>query len=232
MAPFDSLNSSTASGDDPAHVHENLRRLARAAQVEVGALGTVSQVHGVAIVKASATSGDQVRPPLAEADAIWASTPGVAVGVKTADCVPLLIEDRRLGFVAAVHAGWRGVIGKIAQVAISTLCEAGSNPADLRVAVGPCIQRCCFEVDGDLPQRFTAAFGEQVVYRPAGKAKVHLDLPWALSRTLEAAGIAASHVDLKTECTVCDPRFYSHRREKGLTGRHLSFITCVGASGL
>ncbi len=213
-------------------MHENLRRLARAAKVEVGALATVSQVHGLVMLRAPGGGGEQVVPPLGEADAIWTSAPGVAVGVKTADCVPVLIEDRRTGAVAAVHAGWRGVIGKLVQVAVTTLCAAGTTPDQLRVAVGPCIQRCCFEVDGDLPTRFSEAFGAQVVVRPEGKAKAHLDLPWALGRTLEAAGIAASNVDVRPECTRCDARFFSHRRDRGLTGRHLSFITCVGASAL
>jgi YfiH family protein len=234
-SPFDSLNTSTASGDAVGHVHENLRRLARAAKVEVGALATVSQVHGLVMLKAAGGHGNEVAPPIGEADAIWSSTPGVAVGVKTADCVPLLFEDRRTGAVAAVHAGWRGVIGQIAQQAVTTLCEAGARASELRVAIGPCIQRCCFEVDGDLPARFTEAFGARVVVRPEGHQegqKVHLDLPWALTRTLEAAGIAAQNVEVRPECTRCDPRFFSHRRDRGLTGRHLSFITCVGAAAL
>jgi polyphenol oxidase len=233
VGPFRSLNSSTASGDDPQAVAENLRRLAAAAHVALGSLATVSQVHGVALIEAVAPRDPLVaNPPLAEADAIWSRTPGVAVGVKTADCVPLLLEDRAGGRVAAVHAGWRGVIGRIAEVAVAALLADGARRENLRVAIGPCIQRCCFEVDGDLPDRFATAFGQAVVVPVEGKAKVHLDLPLALRRSLEGLGVSPSHIDSRSECTVCDSRFFSHRRDRGLSGRHLSFITCVGAAAL
>ncbi len=225
-APFDSLNSSLVVGDDASHVHENLRRLAHRAHVSPGRLATVTQVHGEVVVSA-ADSNEQTR-----ADALWTSEPGRAVGIRTADCVPVLIEDRRTGSVAAVHAGWRGVIGEIVTHTVVRLEAAGSQRGDLFFAIGPCIQRCCFEVDGDVPERFRAAFSDQVIVAQAGKVKVHLDLPLAVQHSLAGLGIEPGHVAKLPQCTRCDVRFFSHRREHGRTGRHLSFITCGIAADL
>lgn len=224
--PFASLNCAVSVGDAPAAVEENLRRLAAAAQVEPGALLTVSQVHGDVVLRAGAASGPDPRPTLGEADGLWTDVPGTAVGARTADCLPILIEDRVGRRVAAVHAGWRGVIAGIAVRALEQLVAAGTRPGDVRVAIGPCIQKCCFEVDGDLPARFAAAFGDEVVVAVEGKAKRHLDLPRAVQLALGRAGLPAAHVAALPHCTMCDARFFSHRRDRGVTGRHLSFITC------
>ncbi len=225
-APFASLNCSPTVGDDAAAVDENLRRLARAAGVEPGALVTVQQVHGDVVLRAAAAGGDRLLPPIGEADGVWTDAPGVAVGVRTADCLPVLIEDRGGGRVAAVHAGWRGVLADIVRKALDQLRAEGARRDDLRVAIGPCIQRCCFEVDGDLPERFAAAFGAEVVVQRPEKQRRHLDLPRAVTLALARAGLEAGQVDVLPPCTACDPRFFSHRREHGLTGRQLSFIRC------
>lgn len=224
--PFASLNAALSVGDERARVEENLRRLAGAAGVDVSRLLTVSQVHGEVVLEARAAGAPgAVAPPLGEADALWTQEPGVAVGVRTADCLPILFEDPVGHRVAAAHAGWRGVLAEIAARTVAALAAAGSRPGDLRVAVGPCIQRCCFEVDGDLPERFERAFGAGVVARVAGKEKRHLDLPLAVKRTLLRAGVPEAQLERVSACTACDRRFFSHRRDRGVTGRHLSFIT-------
>lgn len=214
--PFASLNASLSVGDDARHVRENLLRLARHARVPVERLLTVNQVHGSSVVEGAVGQ-------MCDADALWIKEAHTSVGVRTADCVPLLFEDVEAGLVAATHAGWRGVIGSIATRTVEALVANGAARARLRVAVGPCIQACCFEVDGDLPARFSAAYGAQIVRHLPGKTKVHLDLPAALVIELERAGVARPEV--LTACTHCDPRFFSHRRDHGKTGRHLSFIT-------
>lgn len=225
--PFASLNCAASVGDDPRAVEENLRRVARAAGVEPGALFTVSQVHGDVVLWAGAASGPTLAPTVGEADGLWTDAKGTAVGVRTADCLPILIEDPTGRRVAAVHAGWRGVIADIPARAVAQLKAAGSTPGELRAVIGPCIQRCCFEVDGDLPERFCAAFGEEVVVAVAGKERRHLDLPRAARVALVRAGLREGHVDVLPHCTRCDARFFSHRREGGRTGRHLSFIVCA-----
>ncbi|MFZ5445019.1 MAG: peptidoglycan editing factor PgeF [Myxococcota bacterium] len=224
VGPFASLNSSLVVGDDPVAVGRNLALLAQAAGVDPSRLVTAKQVHGDRVVLAAEVDATT------EADAVWTAERGVAVGVRTADCLPILLEDPRTGAVAAVHAGWRGVISEIVVRAVERLEAQGARVGDLRVAVGPGIQACCFEVDGDLPQRFSAAFGTDVVI-PTG-ARVHLDLPRAVRRSLERHGVPQSHVAVLPHCTRCDERFFSHRRDRGVTGRHLSFITCGGAADL
>lgn len=221
-----SLNTSYSVGDDAGHVGENLARLAAAAGVVAGQLATVTQVHGDRVLRAE-QGGVQ-----GEADAVWTKTPGVVVGVRTADCLPILVEDVAGGRVAAVHAGWRGVLAEIVLRAAERLEADGARREDLRFALGPAIQRCCFEVDGDLPARFAAAFGDEVVVTVAGKPRRHLDLSLAVRRGLERAGVAPGQVSVRPECTACDARFFSHRRDQGRTGRHLSFIVCGGAAGL
>ncbi len=224
-APYDSLNSSSSVGDDEAAVGENLSRLAHAAGVSPDRLRFVKQVHGARVVEASLATSET------EADALWTEQLGVAVGVRTADCLPVLIEDPR-GRVAAVHAGWRGVLAEIVARTIEQLVERGARIDELKVAIGPCIQRCCFEVDGDLPARFGAAFGSGVVVSQAAGARPHLDLPFAVKQTLARLGVPEGHMVALPQCTRCDERFFSHRRENGITGRHLSFISCTGAASL
>ncbi|MFO0600072.1 MAG: peptidoglycan editing factor PgeF [Myxococcaceae bacterium] len=220
-----SLNSSLVVGDDEAAVRANLSLLADAAGVTAAQLITVKQVHGDRVVDAA----DALATT--EADALVTTSRGVAVGVRTADCLPILIEAPGAGAVAAVHAGWRGVIADIVWRAIERLEALGARRETLRLGIGPCIQRCCFEVDGDLPQRFEAAFGAEVVVREPGR-QVRLDLVAAVRRSLERGGVPAAHVAALPHCTSCDARFFSHRRDHGITGRHLSFITCGSASDL
>lgn len=222
---FASLNTSTTVGDEPSCVAQNLERLAAEFGAAPSQLVTVHQVHGVAVMEATAA----VQGVLGEADAVFTRTSGLIVGVKTADCLPILIEDRKTGQVAAVHAGWRGVIGEIVLRAIERMRV---DPSGLHVALGPAIQACCFEVDGDLPAKFAAAFGDGVVRPQPGKARVHLDLSWAVAQSLARAGVPSSHVDVLPHCTRCDARFFSYRRDEGRTGRQLSVIQCVRETSL
>ena len=128
-----------------------------------------------------------------------------------------------MGTQSAVHSGWRGTAGRIAEAAVATLAQAGAAPATLRAAIGPCIGVCCYEVGEDLAERFTDAFGTEVVRRDGPRA--HLDLRLAVRRTLEQAGVAGAHIEDVPGCNACDARrFFSHRRDRGGTGRHLAFI--------
>jgi YfiH family protein len=162
--------------------------------------------------------------PRLEADALVAH--GGAVGVRTADCVPILIADPQRGRVAAVHSGWRGTAQRIAARAVEALAAQGSNPAWLVAAIGPAIQACCYEVSDELGARFAAAFGEDVVSR--ARPRPHLDLPRAVRKALEQSGVAADRIEVLPHCTSCDSgRFFSHRRDRGRTGRHLSFVACA-----
>lgn len=221
--PLASLNVGDGVGDAPARVAENVRRLAAAAGLQPELLVTARQVHGDRVVRAAA--GER-----AEADALWTDDRrGAWVGVKAADCVPLLLASDDGRCVAAVHSGWRGTLLRTAARAVEALERAGVPAPALRAAVGPCIQACCYEVSADLAERFADAFGAEVVR--GGGVRPHLDLAAAVHATLRDAGLLSEHIDLLGACTACDAeRFYSHRRDRGRTGRHLAFVAPAALS--
>jgi hypothetical protein len=222
--PYASLNLGFAVGDARERVEENHRRLATAAGAALDALYTVKQVHGDRVVEAAGGEGTgALRPQQGEADALWTERPGEWVAVGTADCVPILLVDPDGQRVAAVHSGWRGTDADISARAVEALVARGARPERLLAAVGPSIQRCCYEVSEELGQRFTARFGPEVV--GAREGSVRLDLARAVRLTLRRAGLKEAHIDVLGDCTACDGgRFFSHRRDAGRTGRHLNFV--------
>lgn len=228
--PFASLNLGAAVGDVVAHVAENRARLAALAGVTVDSLFIASQVHGDAVVWAPDTSTARV-PPTAprptEADAVGSSVPGTAVAISTADCVPILLSDRDGRHVVAVHSGWKGTELRIVARAVEALKrERGVEAGSVVAAIGPCIRVCCYEVSEDVASRFRHGFGADVV-RESGEGKPHLNLAAAVAHTLASAGVPTTSIDVLDACTACDAeRFFSHRRDRGVTGRHFSFITC------
>jgi YfiH family protein len=222
--PFEGLNLGGSTGDVQANVEENLRRLAHAGGFALGRLHTVSQVHGDRVVEApEGTQALSPRPAFTEADAAWTGREGDVVGVRVADCVPLLLEAPRSRKVAAVHSGWKGTDARIAARAVEALAASGVEPSELRACVGPHIRACCYEVSPELAERFRAGFGEGVI-RLGPRGLPHLDLSAAVVQTLREAGVPERQVDVLNDCTACTPGFYSHRREAGRTGRHLAFI--------
>lgn len=225
LGPYASLNLGLNTGDRREAVLENLALAARAAGLSPGQLALVRQVHGDRVVEAAAPQA-AFSAPSVDADAVWTSAPGQAVGVTVADCVPLLLLDVRTRRVAAVHAGWKGAWARIAQRAVEALAAAGTRPRDLRAAIGPCIRPCCYEVSDELAERFAAGFGAGAAVQQG--ARRHLDLPFAVRASLLAAGVPAAQIDADFPCTACSPGLFSHRRDQGLTGRQLGFITCAG----
>jgi YfiH family protein len=176
----------------------------------------VKQVHGGRVVGANA-------PHETEADAIVARRcDSIAVGVRVADCVPLLVADPSSGDVAAVHAGWRGVVAQVVSAAITTL---GGGP--LLAAIGPCIGGCCFEVGRDVAERLERACGRSpasIVVRTAG-LKAYVDLRAAVRAQLRELGIAENHIEDVPGCTKHEPgRFHSYRRDGANSGRMLAAI--------
>jgi YfiH family protein len=224
-APYHSLNLGMRWGDASENVLENRRRLLLATRAT--ALYLAAQVHGATVVRVRA-GDDPTVLARQQADGVCADVPGIAVGVYVADCVPALFADPRTGAYAAVHAGWRGTVAGVLPAAVRALGEHfGSRPGDLRVALGPAISRCCFEVGPEVAEAFAAALPGAtgvVVDRPGRKP--HVDLRRAQHLQLLAAGVPAEHIDGGADCTSCDPggRFYSYRRDAGQTGQHVGFI--------
>lgn len=213
--PFDSLNLGSSVGDAPAAVEENLRRLARAAGIPRESLRGARQVHGDRVLLV----GRGEVGPEEEADALHAVEPGLAVSVKTADCVPILLYEADSGEAVAVHAGWRGTRAAIVRRAVESLVSRGGRPERILAAIGPAIGPCCYEVSHELAAEFRAAYGEEAA---VGR---RLDLPGINRLLLLRAGVPEDRIDLLRACTACDPeRYFSHRRDAGRTGRHLSFV--------
>jgi YfiH family protein len=219
--PFASLNLGAKWGDARENVLENRRRLVAATRSSV--LYLAAQVHGARVLPVRA-GDDPAAIAREQADGVCSDVPGVAVGVYVADCVPVLLADPRTGAYAAVHAGWRGTVAGILSVAVETLRrEYGSLPGDLRVALGPAISSCCFEVGPEVAQAFRA--WPDAVIEEEGR-KPHVDLRLVLRAQALAAGVSPETFDGGSDCTKCDPdgRFFSYRRDASNTGQHVGFI--------
>lgn len=227
-APFDTLNFVSTTGDDPSHVAENLARAAARLQVPTGQLYFASQVHGAVALEVDG-SEDRAAFARREADAAFATLPGYACGVRSADCGTILVGDRASGAALAIHAGWqgteRGVVGASIAALRAALDRRGSQ-ADLVAAIGPHIEACCFEVDVDVASRLarSSSLGERAIDRAVG-AKRFVDLRAILTAQLVDAGVASDRVDQVRGCTRCDrEKFFSYRRDGKVSGRLLSAI--------
>ncbi len=216
---FATLNLGRRWGDHAGAVQENYRRVARAGGFPLERLRTVKQVHGAAVVPASEV--DEAT----EADGIWArrGDEPVAVGVLTADCVPILLADTSGGFVAAVHSGWRGTVANIAGEAVKVLVEAGARLEQLRAAIGPCIELAAFEVGPEVAEQFPNAVVERERYR-----RPHVDLVAMVRSQLEGAGLPSAAIERVGACTHANPtRYFSYRRDGAGIGQQLSWIGIV-----
>jgi polyphenol oxidase len=224
--PFDSLNLGWKWGDRCERVDENHRRLL--AVSGASAMFRVSQVHGTRIVRVRRT--DDLGAIAANlADGLCSDDPGVAVSVHVADCTPMLLACPRTGAFAALHAGWRGTVAGIARAGVETMATLfGCRPHDLRVALGPCIGACCFEVGAEVADAFVAADPAARLNGSliAGQEKEHINLRRVQQLALEAAGVPPENLDVGRDCTHCDPngRFFSFRKAGRATGQMVGFI--------
>lgn len=195
---------------------------------------TGHQVHGAKI--AVVDSPGITREDLEGYDVFLTRTPGVAVGVRTADCVPVLLYDPGKRIVAAIHAGWKGSVQRITQKAVMKMVnDFGSNAADIRAAFGPAIGAESFQVGEEVVGYFKAqgfplddiwffnkGMGESPMYHGH-----HIDLMKANAWLLEQSGVAREHIFISDIDTYTDPAFYSARREGIGTGRNISAIRLV-----
>jgi YfiH family protein len=180
---------------------------------------TVKQIHSSIVLHVSASDGVDAASTV-EGDALICDQAGVHVGVRTADCVPILLVDPTVPVVAAIHAGWRGSATNIAAAAVEELTKGWkSRPENLRAAIGPSIGVCCYEVGPDVARRF----GMWMPEVENAQTRVHLDLPAINALQLRAVGV--SDIWISGECTFCiADRFFSFRRERENAGRMVSFI--------
>ena len=225
---YRSLSFSIAAGDDARHVSQNLERAALALGVPSARIHFLSQVHGrtTCTLWGSERQSELIH---VEGDALASRSPGLACGVRSADCVPVLLADRKSGAVAAAHAGWRGAVNGIVSSAIEALRALVPDP-ELIAAIGPHISLAAFEVSDDVAQTLLRASRDpKIVDDGQGTAwasgKPHVDLRRMLRAELLGQGLADASIDDVAGCTVLEPeRFFSFRRDGKASGRHLSAI--------
>ena len=217
-APWDSLNVGGSVGDDLANVRENRLRSFRALDRDPASIHDVWLVHGTDVVHAQAPRDLATKAP--RADLLFTDNPKVTLYMRFGDCVPLLFHDPQKGVVGISHAGWLGTVRGVARASIEAMRERyGSDPRDVRAAIGPSIGPDHYEVGEDVVEQVRASFGSRadLLLEPRGN-RHHFDL-WKANRLqLEDAGVGS--VEVCEVCTACHTDdWFSHRAEKGRTGR-------------
>jgi YfiH family protein len=222
------LNVGLGSADDRAAIAENRRR-AIAAVAPGARLVTVYQIHSAEVVRAEAPWPDDARP---RADAMVTDRPGLALGILTADCAPVLLADTQAGVIGAAHAGWKGAIAGIVEATVAAMERLGAERSRIAAAVGPCIARKSYEVDEGFFRRFAEADPENERFFAAGERERHhqFDLEGFVLSRLAAAGLG--RIEALGEDTYSQPDlFFSFRRatHRGEAdyGRQLSLIALV-----
>jgi polyphenol oxidase len=248
------LNLGFTNSDDPNHVTENRGLFVNAATggKEILGMVTLRQIHSSLIRRVT----EQDIPAVLKGDGLMTDQPGVLLGIQTADCIPVLVADRKNRAVAAFHAGWRGTLARIVENGVGRMrAEFGSKPEHLIASIGPGIGQCCYSVGDEVREQFESQFPYapelfHEVYdsdpvkekypmlfltaRAPGHSELgpgmHLDLVEANRRQLLGAGLKKGAIFVTGQCTGCNTdRFFSHRIERGFTGRMMSVIGIVPA---
>ncbi|MDK1387187.1 peptidoglycan editing factor PgeF [Sinorhizobium sp. 8-89] len=220
------LNVGLGSNDDRERVGENRARVARWFDAEPRRLATVHQIHSPDVVVVD-DSYDGARP---DADALVTATPGIVLGVLSADCGPVLFSDPQAGVIGAAHAGWKGALGGILESTIEEMISLGARRERIIACLGPSISRTHYEVGAEFIERFLTADKDNAsFFSPSGRnGHAMFDLPGLTIRRLAEAGVTAENLDI---CTYADEdRFFSYRRtthrQEPDYGRQMSAI-CI-----
>ncbi|MBN1654634.1 MAG: laccase domain-containing protein [Deltaproteobacteria bacterium] len=221
-------NEASFIGNNAERVAANYRELAGFIGCARERIFEVSQNHGSGVRVVG--PGERVFDVRSEkADALVAHKSSIAVGVRVADCLSLLLADPFSGAVAAVHVGWRGAVAGVLEAAIRALIADGSTAAyRLHAALFPHIRPCCFEVGEEVAHALVSACENPDVI-VGGYTKPHVDLALVVKTQLNRSGIADPRIDDIAGCTCCDQnRFFSYRRDGDSSGRHLVVIAARG----
>ncbi len=248
------LNLGFTKDDSRSHVEANRARFlekvgAADSRRELWPLATLRQIHSDLIHRVDS------RPDhLPTGDGLITNTPGLLLGVQTADCLPVILVDRKRKVVGIFHAGWRGTVKRIVEKGVGEMRRCfGTKPGDIQAAIGPGIQKCCYEVGDEVREKFRSqfAYADELFYetkesdsirerypllfltaRAPGHSelprKLFLDLVAANRRQLLDAGVAGKNIvrpSLQDLCTACHPELlFSHRAERGVTGRLMAVV--------
>ena len=204
---FSGLNCGTGSSDQSEAVAINRGRVAQAMEVPPTHLVTVHQVHSADVATLTAPTAERIR-----ADAMVTATPGLALGILTADCQPVLFADAEAGVIGAAHAGWRGALEGVLEATLDAMEALGADRAKTAAVIGPSISQAAYEVGPEFLETFLAEDPAYSRFFAGGDGdRVHFDLPAFGLHRLREAGIGAA--EWTRHCTYADPaRFYSYRR--------------------
>jgi polyphenol oxidase len=227
---YDSLNCAwSAKTDDAAHVAENRARVARELGIAPENLATVSQVHSPTVVNVTQAWARGQAP---QADGLVTATPGIAIGVLTADCAPVLFASRKGDVIGAAHAGWKGAVTGVLENTVVEMEKLGADRRDIVAAIGPCIGPQSYEVGPDFMQPFLEQDAGNAKFFAAATKPGHMifNLPAYAAHRLRLAGVDEVH-DTATDTLSDEKTYFSYRRsclrQEADYGRQLSVIALV-----
>ncbi|MCB0325387.1 MAG: polyphenol oxidase family protein, partial [Bdellovibrionales bacterium] len=202
-------------------------------------LRLLKQVHGTSVCRAE-TSGEatlqKVQPSVTEADAwiIGQGMPETSYGILTADCVPVLLASSDFRYTAALHCGWRGTVGDLLPLMVGLLRDAGADPQQLQVLIGPAARGCCYEIGPEVAAEVLEAEERALekniptqpgaVLRRTDDNRILCDISALVRLQALSSGVPSRSIEHLPFCTICDERFFSYRREKHQAGRQVSFL--------
>ena len=225
---YSSLNLGLNRGDDEEKVKKNWDLFLEVCGIDGQAFVCGNQVHGKYVHIATK---EDLRPAygkgnVVEADGFVTNEPGVPLAIFTADCVPVLLEDTKNKVIGAVHCGWRSAVADIEGEGLNKMLSLGAEKDEIRIAIGPAIEKCCFEVGPEVVEalRYLLKEDAEPFVVPRGD-KYMVDLKGAVRQRFIQLGVKPGNIDIVDGCTLCEPeRFWSHRYTGGVRGSQASVI--------
>ena len=226
---YSSLNLGEHRGDSDDNVRENYRRFCAAVGADNTRLVFSKQVHKTDVREVTSADIHTLFSPVPyEADGLVTAEKDLALVIFSADCIPVLLHDPVKNVIGACHCGWRGTVGDMAGATVrSMIVNHGCDPKDIRVSVGPGIDKCCFLTDEDVPNAVRSALGKDAerFIEPTDAGKYHVDLKGINREFLVRAGVRSENIDVSDECTACKcEKYWSHRKTKGERGSQAAII--------
>lgn len=221
---YESLNLGMNRGDDQSKVTENWQLFLDKCNIGYRPFVCGKQVHSNNVHIATKADARPAYGPgeLIEADGYVTKEKELPLAIFTADCVPVILEDSKSGVIGAVHCGWRSTVADIEKNAIDKMVSLGANPKDIKIAVGPAIDRCCFEVGAEVIEAACELIGKEnceEFFNKKDNGKYMLDLRGVVKTRFIQLGVPKDNIENVGGCTLCHPeRYYSHRYSEGLRG--------------
>lgn len=229
--PKASLNLSWTRCGSPEEVIANFKKFAEGAGIDYDDMAVVNHEHGANVLRIAHEHRGRgfYKDPLPPCDGIITDDPTVTLVTSHADCGAYFFYDPVHRAIGMAHAGWKGTLLRIgAEMARRMAEEFDTDPSDIIAATGPCICRDCFEVDADLGEKFQSEFGYPGISRPGRQGKAYVDLELAAAVQFVEAGIRPESITLMNACTYENRQhFFSHRRDKGITGSMAAYIKLI-----